>query len=179
MKVVEDFESRPHKAVSFVVEREKGIQEWNEQKLPKVLLGSSGGRLPMRSEKEQEEEEMDSRERQVRYGIAQELVAGIKEKADVHEDAKSTAQRTVGQSVKQSWDCSQIEKEEEEEEVWQKANQMEMQWAEDDKLESLERRRMEESSLQAEVMQKVPELVVHERITQGEEFLRVQQKRRR
>ena len=27
MKVVEDFESRPHKA-------EKEIQEWNEQKLP-------------------------------------------------------------------------------------------------------------------------------------------------
>ena len=171
MKVVEDFESRPHKAVSFVVEREKEIQEWYEQKLPKVLLGSSGGRLPMRSEQEQEEEEKDSRERQVRYGIAQELVAGIKEKADVHEDAKSTAQRTVGQSVKQSWDCSQIENEEEEEEVWQKANQMEMQWAEDDKLKkSLERRRMEESSFQAEVMQKVPELVVHERITQGEEF---------
>ena len=28
MKVVEDFESRPHKAVSFVVEREKELQEW-------------------------------------------------------------------------------------------------------------------------------------------------------
>ena len=126
----------------------------------------------MRSEKEQEEEEKDSRERQVRYGIAQELVEGIKEKADVHEDAKSTAQRTVGQSVKESWDCWQIEnEEEEEEEVWQKENQMEMQWAEDDKLEiSSERRRMEESSLQAEVIQKVPELVVHERMTQGEEF---------
>ena len=46
--------------------------------------------------------------------------------------------------VKQSWDYSQIEKikEEEEEEVWQKENQMELQWAEDEKLEeSLERRR--------------------------------------
>ena len=49
MKVVEDFESRPHTAVSFVVEREKEIQEWNEQKLPKVLPGYSGGRLPGRS----------------------------------------------------------------------------------------------------------------------------------
>ena len=39
MKVVEDFESRPHKAVSFVVEREKEIQEWHEQKLPTVLPG--------------------------------------------------------------------------------------------------------------------------------------------
>ena len=38
MKVVEDFESRPHKAVSSGVQRENEIQEWNEQKLAKVLL---------------------------------------------------------------------------------------------------------------------------------------------
>ena len=31
MKVVEDFESRPHKAVSSVVGREEEIQEWKEQ----------------------------------------------------------------------------------------------------------------------------------------------------
>ena len=52
MKVVEDFESRPHKAVSFLVECEKEIQEWNEQKVPKVLPGYSGGRMPSRSEEE-------------------------------------------------------------------------------------------------------------------------------
>ena len=52
MKVVEIFESRPHKAVSFLVESEKEMQEWNEQKLPKVLFGNSGGRLPGRSTKE-------------------------------------------------------------------------------------------------------------------------------
>ena len=46
MKVVEDFESRPHKAVLFLVEREKEIQEWNEQKLPNVLPRYSGGRIP-------------------------------------------------------------------------------------------------------------------------------------
>ena len=57
MEVVEDFESRPHKAVSFVVEREKEIQEWNEQKLPKVLPGYSGGRLPERSTKVKGREE--------------------------------------------------------------------------------------------------------------------------
>ena len=44
MNVVEDVESRPHKAVTFVVERGKGRQEWNEQKLPKALSGYSGGR---------------------------------------------------------------------------------------------------------------------------------------
>ena len=43
---VEDFESRPHKAVSFQVESDKEMQEWNEQNLPKVLPGYSGGRLP-------------------------------------------------------------------------------------------------------------------------------------
>ena len=83
MEVVED-ESRPHKAVSFVAKREKEIQEWNEQKLPKVLPGCSEGRLPWRSAKdrgrEEEEEGKDSRERQVRYEIAQEVVAGITEK---------------------------------------------------------------------------------------------------
>ena len=52
MEVVEDFESRPHQAVSFVVKREKEIKEWNEQKLPKVLPGYSGGRLPGRITKE-------------------------------------------------------------------------------------------------------------------------------
>ena len=31
MKVMEDVESRPHKAVTFVVERGKERQEWNEQ----------------------------------------------------------------------------------------------------------------------------------------------------
>ena len=56
MEVVEDFESRPHKAVSFVVRRQKEIKEWNDQKLPKVLPGNSGGRLPGRSTKEAEKE---------------------------------------------------------------------------------------------------------------------------
>ena len=70
MEAVEDFESRPHKAVSFVVKREKEIQEWTERKLPKVLLGYNGGRLPGRSAeergREEEEEEKDSEERLVR-----------------------------------------------------------------------------------------------------------------
>ena len=37
VEVVEGFGSRPHKAVSFVIEREKEMKEWNQQKLPKVL----------------------------------------------------------------------------------------------------------------------------------------------
>ena len=44
MKVVEDFESKP-----LCVEREKEVQEWNDQRMPEVLPGCSGGRLPGRS----------------------------------------------------------------------------------------------------------------------------------
>ena len=44
---------------------------------------------------------------------------------------------------------------------------MEMQWVEDENLEEiLERRRAEGVPLQAEVLQKVPELVAHERMSQ-------------
>ena len=55
MKVVEDFEMRPHKAVSFVVERDKEIQEWNEQPLPKSPPGYNGGRLQEEPQKKQAE----------------------------------------------------------------------------------------------------------------------------
>ena len=82
MEVVEDFESRPHKAVSFVSEKEKEIQDRNEQKLPKVLPGYSGGRLPGRSTEEvggeEEEEKEKSGERSIKKEIAQ-VVQGIKE----------------------------------------------------------------------------------------------------
>ena len=57
MQVIEDFESRPHKAVTFVVERGKERQEWNEQNLPKASPGYSGGRLPGRSTEEKGREE--------------------------------------------------------------------------------------------------------------------------
>ena len=34
----------------------------------------------------------------------------------MYENAKLTSQRTIGQNVKQGWDCSQVGNEEEEEE---------------------------------------------------------------
>ena len=158
MKVVEDFESRLHKAVSFVVEREKEMQEWNEQKLPKVLPGYSGGRLPGRSTKEKgrEEGEVDevSGERRIRSQIDQKVVVGIKGNARVKDCVEEAVRRPAGQSFMRSWDCSQIENEEEEE-SWQEGVQMAAQWDEEQKLEEiLERRRMEGRSLQWEVMQK-------------------------
>ena len=126
---------------------------------------AEAGRLPGRSVKEKgrEEGKVDegSGEREMRQEIAQEVVAGIKEKASAHDDAKATAQRTskVGNE----------EEEEEEEDDWQKEDQMAVQWEEEQKLEEiLERRRMEGSSLQVEVMQNVPELVVHDRKSQVE-----------
>ena len=65
------------------------------------------------------------RRKKNRSEIAQEVVASIKEVASAQEDAKSIAQRTVGQRFTQIWDCSQIENEEEEEEEgWQKGDQM-------------------------------------------------------
>ena len=59
---VEDFESRPRKTGSFAVEREKKTQEWTERKLPKVLPGYCGGRLPGRSTKEAGGEEEEEKE---------------------------------------------------------------------------------------------------------------------
>ena len=134
MKVVEDFESRPHKTDSFVVERVEEIQEWNEQKLPKVLLGDSGGKLPERSTKEKGREDgevdEDSGERRNRSHIAQEVVASIKEKASAHDGIKKAAQRPAGQSFMRSWDSSHIENEEE-----KSGDQMAAQWDEEQKLE--------------------------------------------
>ena len=184
MEVVEDFVSRPHKAVSFLDERGKELQEWNEQKLPKALPGYSGGTLPGRSTKEKGREEgkvdEDSGERRIRNEIAQEVVASIKEKASVHEDVKAKAQRTAERSAKQNWNFSHIENETEgEEDDWENENQMDVQWDEDHKLdENLGRRRMEGSTLQVEVMQKAPELVVHERMTEGEEVKCTKEKRK-
>ena len=87
------------------------------------------------------------------------MVIGIKEKASVHEEARSTAPSRAGQRFKQRWDCSQVENQEEG-----------MQWAEDEKLEkNLEQRRIKGSSLKVKVMQKVPELVAHERYQRKEE----------
>ena len=65
------------------------------------------GRSTNERGREEEEAEEECRERQVRNEIVQEVVAGIKKKARVQVDAKQTAQRTVGQRVKQNWACSQ------------------------------------------------------------------------
>ena len=96
----EENRTRPYKAASFVVERGKEMREWNEQKLPKVLPGYSGGRLPGRSteEKGREEGEVDEdgEERRIRSQIIQEVVAGIEEKVSVHDGVKEAVQNHQG-----------------------------------------------------------------------------------
>ena len=77
---MEDCESRPHKAVSFfVVERDKEIQEWREQTMPKAPPGFSGGKLPGRcktdTRKEEEDEEKEDQERQMRSAVTKGIKA--------------------------------------------------------------------------------------------------------
>ena len=114
----------------------------------------------------------------IRGQIVQEVVAGIKEKENVHNGDKEVVQRPVGQSVMRSWCCSQIENEEEEE-SWREGDQMAAQWAEKQKPEEIvERKKIEGSSLKLEVMRKAPELVVHERMSQGEGVRSSKEKKR-
>ena len=108
--------------------------------------------------------------RQVRNEIAQVVDAGIKEKAGVHEDAKSTAQRTVGQSVKQSWTArkSKMRKRKKKQSGkrktrW-KCNGRKMRswksfWSKEGR---------NEVSCRRKSCKKAPELVVRERMSQGE-----------
>ena len=134
------------------------MQEWNEQKLLEALPGNSGGRLPGRST-ERKVSQMRA-ERKGKLGpksIKKWLRASRRGPARMKMPSRLHKEQ-LGKHVKQSWDSSQIENEEEEEYDWQKEDQMEMQWVEDEKLEEIpERRRREGNSLQAEVMQKVPE----------------------
>ena len=136
------------KQCPFVVKREKEIKE--------------------RSTKEKGREEgsvdEDGEESRIRSQIEQEVVAGIKEKVSVH--SGEAVQKPVGQGVTRSWDCSQMENEEEEE-SWQEGDQMTAQSDAEQKLDEIvQRRRIDGSFLKLEVMQKV-QLVVQERRSQG------------
>ena len=115
---------------------------------------------------EEGEEDEGSEEGRVRNGIIEEVIEGIQKKV-IDESAENKEKRTGGPDLMRSWDCSQIENEEEEE-SGQERNQMAAQWEEEQKLEGImERRTMEGSSLNLDAMQKVPELVVNERMSQG------------
>ena len=115
--------------------------------------------------KEEGEVDEDGDERRIRGQIVQEVVASIMEKVSVHDGEKDDVKRPVEQSFMRSWDCEN----EEEEESWRERDQMTAQWEEEQELdEILEQRGNEGDSLKLEVMRKAPELVVHERMSQGE-----------
>ena len=104
------------------------------------------------------------------------MIAGIQKKA-IEEGVKYKVKRTGGQSFMRSWDCSQIENEEEEE-CWQERDQMAAQWDEEQKLEEiLEQRGMDGCPAQFEVMRRVPEQVVHERMSQGKRVKGLKEKK--
>ena len=52
MEGVEDLESRPDKEVTFLVDRDKEIQELRERKMPTTLPGFGGGELSGRNNAE-------------------------------------------------------------------------------------------------------------------------------
>ena len=138
MQVTEDFESRPHKAVTFVVKRGKEKQEWNEQKMPKALPGYSGGRPPGRSVEEKSREEgEEGKESEQRQEENETIEEGIRSSRRMAVERQNPIQRRCS---------SQIENEEEE--SWQEDDQMAGHWEEEQHLDDLiERRRMEGSSL--------------------------------
>ena len=77
------------------------------------------------------------------------MVAGFKEQASAHDDANSNAQKTVGQSVKKR----------------RRGGRGGMA----KRRTSWKCKKREGSSLKADVMGKVPELVAHERMSQDDE----------
>ena len=54
VEVVEDFESRPHKAVTSLVERDKAMPELRELKMPKAVPGYTGGECPKAARQKEE-----------------------------------------------------------------------------------------------------------------------------
>ena len=107
MQVIEGFESRPHKAVTFVVRRRKERQEWNEQQLPKALPGYSGGRLPGRNTKK------EKKAKKANKGRKHEKIEGIRSSQRMAFERQNPIRR---------WDCLQIEIEEEE--SWQEGDRL-------------------------------------------------------
>ena len=83
--------------------------------------------------------------------------------------------------MRQSWDSSQIADRDEEDVVeWHEEDELKEQCEEDEKMEkSLEREKLNEDARQVEDLQKVPELVAHQRMSQCEKVFRVKRKEER
>ena len=110
----------------------------------------------------------DSEENEIRSQIGQEVVACIKEKVSVHNGGKDVVQKPVVAQGYAKLELFSHRKLKERMKAGEKGTRLAAQWDEEQKLEEIvARRRMEGSSLQLEVMQKVLELVVQESMSQG------------
>ena len=105
----------PHKAVSSVVDRDKEVQVWREQRMPKQLPGFSGGKLPGRSKEEKGKRKRKrwrrarKKRNEVTRGIAVGVgVTGLHQKCRVRRKEEDEG-KDAEQKVRQKWDCSQIE----------------------------------------------------------------------
>ena len=64
VKVLQEFESRPHKPIAFQVERDRKVQVVRKIRTPEALPGFSGGRKPGRSKAEGGAEDADKKGRE-------------------------------------------------------------------------------------------------------------------
>ena len=148
MEVVEDFESRPHKAVSFCgrkIERNKGMERagaaegaaWSQRR--KVATKEKGREEGVVDEDGGRKE--DQRPNRPRSGCRYQ---GEGKRARW---CQGCCAKTSWESVVRRWDCSQIENEEDEE-SWREGDQMAAQWEEEQSMEEImERRRIEGETL--------------------------------
>ena len=91
MEVVEDFESRPLTALTFMVEGDKEFQVRREQKKPRALPGFSGGKLPGRSKVKEEEEdgEEEGQKKKMENEGMTEILAGVPRETDAAGEGES------------------------------------------------------------------------------------------
>ena len=109
----------------------------------------------------------DQEEWKIGSEIAQEVVAGIMREASAQEDANSIAQRKVGATVHAQIWTARKSKTKERRKAGKRVTRLAAQWDEEQQLDKFLERRMEGSTLHLDVIQKAPELAVHERMSQG------------
>ena len=121
-----------------------------------------------RKGREEGEADEDGGEGRIRNEIAQEVVAGIKEKASAQDDVKVTAQREqwgkvsceAGIALKSK--MKKRRKAGEKGTRWQHGGMKSKSWR-----RSWNEEGWKETLLQLEIMQQIPEPAVHERMSQG------------
>ena len=125
--------------------------------------------------KGREEGEVDEggEERRTRGQIVQDVVAGIKEKVSVHSGDKDDVRRPVEQSFMRSWIAHKLKMKKR-----RKADEKGTKWQPSGRRSKNCMRWIEGDSLKLEYMRKAPELVVHERMSQGDRERGLKEKKR-